>query len=85
MSASPAAPAVEGNADLGPEARQRRIRDRYIGARFPGVARSTADLSPPPRVIKAASAHLASSLIPVEYLKDQRDEERDAPTDEKGS
>ncbi len=36
------------------DARRRRIRDRYIGARFPGVARSGADLEHPERVIHAA-------------------------------
>ena len=38
----------------GPDAKSRRIRDRYIGARFPGVARSAADLEAPERVVKAA-------------------------------
>jgi hypothetical protein len=33
---------------------RRRIRDRYIGARFPGVARNAADLASASRVIKAA-------------------------------
>jgi hypothetical protein len=33
---------------------RRRIRDRYIGARFAGVARSAADLENATRVIKAA-------------------------------
>ena len=33
---------------------RRRIRDRYIGVRFAGVARSGADLQDPRRVIKAA-------------------------------
>jgi hypothetical protein len=36
------------------DARCRRIRDRYIGARFGGVARSAADLENPDRVVKAA-------------------------------
>ena len=36
------------------EARRRRIRDRYIGARFPGVARGVADLESANGVIKAA-------------------------------
>jgi hypothetical protein len=33
---------------------RRRIRDRYIGARFPGVARSAAELACASRVVKAA-------------------------------
>ena len=36
------------------EARQRKIRERYVTARFPGVARSLADLESADRVIKAA-------------------------------
>jgi hypothetical protein len=38
----------------GADAKSRRIRDRYISARFPGVARAAADLENPTRVIKAA-------------------------------
>jgi len=47
------ASAIEDDPRTG-EARCRRIRDRYIGARFPGVARCAADLADPRRVIKAA-------------------------------
>jgi len=36
------------------DARRRRIRDRYVGARFPGVARGGADLEHADRVIHAA-------------------------------
>jgi hypothetical protein len=36
------------------DARRTRIRDRYIGVRFEGIARSAADLEDPKRVIKAA-------------------------------
>ena len=36
------------------DARCRRIRDRYIGARFAGVARGACDLENPERVVKAA-------------------------------
>jgi hypothetical protein len=36
------------------DARCRRIRDRYIGARFAGVARGVADLENADRVVKAA-------------------------------
>ena len=51
--------AVESTSTLdadprGSEAKTRRIRDRYIGARFPGIARSAADLEAADRVIKAA-------------------------------
>jgi hypothetical protein len=52
------------------DARRRRIRDRYIGARFPGVARCGADLESVDRVIKAArlyfeeeQAHSALELL----------------------
>ena len=38
----------------GGDAKARRIRDRYITARFPGVARAAADLESSERVIKAA-------------------------------
>ena len=38
----------------GGDAKARRIRDRYITARFPGVARAAADLEATDRVIKAA-------------------------------
>ena len=36
------------------EARQRKIRERYVTTRFPGVARTLADLESADRVIKAA-------------------------------
>ena len=36
------------------DARRRKIRDRYIGARFPGVARNAADLASADKVIKSA-------------------------------
>jgi hypothetical protein len=49
---APAA-AVENMPMVG-DARCRRIRDRYIGARFAGVARGACDLENPDRVIKAA-------------------------------
>ena len=48
-------PANEGSiAPRELDAVRRRIRDRYVGARFPGVARSAADLASASRVIKAA-------------------------------
>ena len=50
-----AEPAAALDADpRGGDAKTRRIRDRYIGARFPGIARAAADLENPARVIKAA-------------------------------
>ena len=79
----PAAPAVENvaGADASPEARQRRLRDRYIGARFPGVARGAADLSPPSRVIKSArlyfedcQAESALELLDLAIEQDSRAE-----------
>ncbi len=52
------------------DARRRRIRDRYVGARFPGVARGGADLEHADRVIHAArlyfedgQAHTALELL----------------------
>ena len=42
------------NDPCGYDARCRRIRDRYIGARFPGVARCAADLESAERVVKSA-------------------------------
>jgi hypothetical protein len=36
------------------DAMRRKIRDRYIGARFPGVVRGSADLADAERVIKSA-------------------------------
>jgi hypothetical protein len=37
--------------------RRRRIRDRYVAARFPGIARCAADLADAAFVIKAARLH----------------------------
>ena len=51
------ADAMPGAAQRAPfalEARQRKIRERYVTARFPGVARSLADLESADRIIKAA-------------------------------
>jgi hypothetical protein len=36
------------------EPRRRKIRERYVAARFPGVARTPGDMQSPDRVIKAA-------------------------------
>jgi hypothetical protein len=47
----------------GYDARCRRIRDRYIGARFPGVARSSADLESPSRVVKAARLYFEDGQV----------------------
>jgi len=61
------------------DARCRRIRDRYIGARFPGVARAAADLEDPDRVVKAArlyfedgQADTALELLDVAIEQDSR-------------
>lgn len=51
------APAAHATPDEDPrsfDARRRKIRDRYISARFPGVARSAADLESAEKVIKSA-------------------------------
>jgi hypothetical protein len=71
---------VEDN-PVGYDARSRRIRDRYIGARFPGVARSAADLENPDRVVKAARLYFedgqsesALELLDVAIEQDSRAE-----------
>ena len=85
-----AAPMVETGAETnavvednpaGHDARCRRIRDRYIGARFPGVARCAADLENPDRVIKAArlffedgQSEAALELLDVAIEQDSRAE-----------
>ena len=45
------------------EPRRRKIRDRYISARFPGVARSGADLESSARVVKAARLYFEEDDI----------------------
>ena len=67
--AAPVAPAandtdtaLDGD-PFGHDARCRRIRDRYIGARFPGVARSAADLESPDRVVKAARLYFEDGQV----------------------
>ena len=53
---TPATTAVECDArDLDP--RRRRIRDRYVAARFPGIASKASDLADSAAVIKAARLH----------------------------
>ncbi|HEX4782680.1 MAG TPA: hypothetical protein VH301_18120 [Usitatibacter sp.] len=47
----------------GTGARTRRIRDRYIGARFPGVARSASDLENPERVVKCARLYFEDGQL----------------------
>jgi len=47
----------------GSDARTRRIRDRYIGARFPGVARSAADLECADRVVKCARLYFEDGQL----------------------
>jgi hypothetical protein len=57
-------PAVSMEHDpRGYEARCRRIRDRYISARFPGIARSAADLESPGRVIKSARLYFEDGQV----------------------
>jgi len=63
------------------DVRCRRIRDRYIGARFPGVARSAADLENAQRVVKAARLYFedgqsdtALELLDVAIEQDSRAE-----------
>jgi hypothetical protein len=51
-SAAAAAPPREEVAKLEP--RRRKLRDRYIGARFPGIARAAADLADAAGVVEAA-------------------------------
>jgi len=64
---APAPIANEGSAaedaPAGYDARSRRIRDRYISARFSGVARCAADLEAPGRVVKAARLYFEDGLV----------------------
>jgi len=58
------------------DARRTRIRDRYIGVRFEGTARSAADLQDPARVIKASrlafeEGHAESALELLELAIEQ--------------
>ena len=45
------------------DSRTRRIRDRYISARFPGVARSAADLACADRVVKCARLYFEDGQL----------------------
>ena len=45
------------------DSRARRIRDRYISARFPGVARSAADLECVERVVKCARLYFEDGQL----------------------
>ena len=86
VAAAQPAPAADVETTLdndprGYDARCRRIRDRYIGARFPGVARSAADLESPDRVVKAARLYFedgqvdtALELLDVAIEQDSRAE-----------
>lgn len=47
------------------DGRARRLRDRYISARFPGVARSAADLECVERVIKCARLYFEDGQLPA--------------------
>ncbi len=51
------------NDPRGYDARCRRIRDRYISARFPGVARSAADLESADRVVKSARLYFEDGQV----------------------
>ena len=55
--------ATVDNDPRGYDARCRRIRDRYISARFPGVARCAADLESPERVIKSARLYFEDGQV----------------------
>ena len=73
--------ATVDNDPRGHDARCRRIRDRYISARFPGVARCAADLESPERVIKSARLYFedgqvdtALELLDVAIEQDSRAE-----------
>jgi|SRR5688572_22661084 len=59
--APPAAPTEADLRDM--DVRRRRIRDRYIAARFPGVARKGADLADVATVIKAARLHFEEEQV----------------------
>jgi hypothetical protein len=83
MPAMPVADAesIADNDPRGYDARCRRIRDRYIGARFPGVVRSATDLESPDRVVKAARLYFedgqvdtALELLDVAIEQDSRAE-----------
>lgn len=45
------------------DSRRRRIRDRYIAARFPGIARQGSDLADVGAVIKAARLHFEEEQV----------------------
>ena len=75
------APAAEETNPAEYDTRSRRIRDRYIGARFPGVARSSADLEKPDRVVKSARLYFedgqsetALELLDIAIEQDSRAE-----------
>jgi hypothetical protein len=53
----------EGESGVTGEALRRRIRDRYIGARFPGAARGASDLGSPERVIKSARLYFEDGSL----------------------
>lgn len=73
--------AVAEDMPLVGDARCRRIRDRYIGARFAGVARGACDLENPERVVKAARLYFedgqsdtALELLDIAIENDSRAE-----------
>ena len=59
----PAAPAPCARDNECADSRARRIRDRYISARFPGVARSVADLECVERVVKCARLYFEDGQL----------------------
>ena len=61
---APARPVGDTIAEPNPgEANCRRIRDRYVAARFPGVAKCAADLEDADRVIKAARLYFGDGAV----------------------
>jgi hypothetical protein len=58
-----AAFAMSGDLHGTGEVRRLRIRDRYIGARFPGAARSAMDLESAERVIKSARLYFEDGRL----------------------
>ena len=73
FSVDSAVPFAQATPDEDPrtfDARRRRIRDRYIGARFPGVARDGADLKSVDWIIKSARLRFEAgeSAAAVELL-----------------
>ncbi|HXF77432.1 MAG TPA: hypothetical protein VN598_01100 [Usitatibacter sp.] len=60
--ATPAVPDATAGFECA-DARTRRIRDRYVSARFPGVARAASDLESAARVIKCARLYFEDGQL----------------------